>query len=115
MLTKTLSNKYPVNAQPDCQGDTRNMKLKLIATSLLSILLLNVLVFAHTYKGSIRGTVSDQQGARIAKAQVQLTNMETNEIRTVTSSEEGEFVISLLPPGRYRVETQSTGFMKYTQ
>lgn len=91
------------------------MKVKLVATLLLSILSLNLPVFAQNYKGSIRGVITDPQGSRIGKAEITLTNTGTNEVRTVTASDEGEFVVSLLPPGVYKLMVTASGFRAFEE
>jgi hypothetical protein len=90
------------------------VKSKIIFALILSILFLNVPIYAQTSKASIRGTVSDSSGGRISAAQIKLINQETSEIRTITTSDDGEFAFSLLSPGLYRVESQLQGFQKYT-
>ena len=91
------------------------MKRKLIASTLLFVLSLPLFAFAQTYKGTIRGVVTDPQGGRISKAEVRLTNTETNEVRTAVANDDGEFAISLLPPAVYKLEASSAGFGKHEE
>src|SRR5436309_2426325 len=60
--------------------------------------------------GTIQGTVSDANGAALPGASVELKNVETNFVRTVTTDEEGRFVALQLPPGRYTLTITKTGF-----
>lgn len=89
------------------------MKIKTIIALVLCISFFNLSIFAQTPKASVRGIITDEQGARIAKAEVKLTNQETNEIRSITSDDEGAFAISSLAPGRYQFQAQGSGFKSY--
>jgi hypothetical protein len=66
--------------------------------------------FAQTHRASIRGTVVDPNKAVIPGATVKLINEATNETRIVTSGAEGEYAVSSLAPGTYRVEVEARGF-----
>src|SRR5262249_47664477 len=61
------------------------------------------------------GTVTDPGGAVVADAQVTVTNEVTGETRTVTSQQNGAFLVPLLQPGSYRIEVAKTGFKKATK
>ncbi len=67
---------------------------------------------AQNYRGAVRGRVTDARGASIPKAQVKLIEQETNEARSVNTDESGDFTISLLRPGSYRLEVEREGFRK---
>jgi hypothetical protein len=71
--------------------------------------ILAIPVFAQTY-GEITGTVSDQSGAVIGGAEVTITNLATNQVRQVTTSEAGTYTAPFMVPGRYRLEAKSQGF-----
>ena len=82
---------------------------------LLVLLSLASSVDAQTYRGLIRGTVSDPNGAVIPGASVKLTNEATNETRSVISGSDGEYTISSLSPGSYGLEVASTNFATFAQ
>ncbi|HEX8424402.1 MAG TPA: TonB-dependent receptor, partial [Pyrinomonadaceae bacterium] len=86
------------------------MKSKTIFLSFLFALLIAPATFAQTHRASIRGTIVDPNQARIPGATVKAINEATNETRTATSSAEGEYAISSLLPGTYRVEVEAGGF-----
>ncbi|HEV2882448.1 MAG TPA: TonB-dependent receptor [Pyrinomonadaceae bacterium] len=87
------------------------MKSKLISLLfLLLALCIAPAAFAQTHRASIRGTVVDPNKAVIPGATVKLINEATNETRTVTSGAEGEYALSALTPGTYRVEVEARGF-----
>ena len=64
--------------------------------------------------GSISGTVMDPQGAVVANADVQATQVETNRVFTTTSSNGGVIQLPSLPPGTYKVTVSARGFSLYT-
>jgi len=70
---------------------------------------------AQTHRGAVRGTVYDPNKAAIPGAEVKLVNTETNVTRETRSGGEGEYTISSLPPGVYRLEVLVQGFTKSVQ
>jgi hypothetical protein len=85
---------------------------------IITFLLLTLFIIgaqAQTSRGTIRGTVLDQNDAVIPGATVTLTNEATNEKRIVTSGQEGEFTIASLPAGRYKIEVSFTNFNKHVE
>ena len=82
---------------------------------LVVVLLLAPSVAAQTYRGSIRGTITDPNKAVIPAASLRLTNKETNELRTTVTNVAGEYSISALPPGPYTLEVTAGGFRNLSQ
>ncbi len=76
----------------------------------IAILLFAAPFWGQTGTSAIRGTVTDQQGRLVANATVTLTNMATSAARTMQSTQSGDFVFDLIPPGDYRLEVQAKGF-----
>ena len=60
--------------------------------------------------GALTGTVSDMTGGVIGNAAVTLTNADTNQARATTTSTNGSYRFTLLPPGNYRVKFAAAGF-----
>ena len=60
--------------------------------------------------GKLRGHVADPAGALIVYASVSLTAVETNEQRSTTTNESGEFLFEGLQPGTYTLQIASRGF-----
>ncbi len=60
--------------------------------------------------GALTGTITDQSGGSVAGATVTLTNIETNQVRTATTSTAGGYQFPLIPPGNYRVRITASGF-----
>ena len=69
-------------------------------------------VVAQSSSSSIHGTVTDPQGNVVAGATITLTNSEKNFSRTQTTTDAGSFAFVLIPPDKYTVEAQATGFKK---
>lgn len=65
--------------------------------------------------GTIQGTVTDPQGAVVVGASVEIKNLETNSVRTLTTDEDGRFVALQLPPGNYTVSVSKQGFATLVQ
>jgi hypothetical protein len=79
-----------------------------------------VLVFiaaAHgqSVAGSVRGVIADPSGGHVPAATVSLTSQETGARRSAASDARGEFTITAVPPGEYRLEAEHQGFVKYSQ
>src|SRR5437660_664101 len=73
-------------------------------------------VFAQTDTGSVRGTVTDQQGSAVTDAQVTMTNMDTAFSRSVKSDADGNYVFQSLPVGRYTLKVAGTkGFKAFEE
>src|SRR6185295_7654109 len=60
--------------------------------------------------GVIHGTVTDANGASVARAKITATHTTQDTHYETYSNDEGKFVISDLPPGIYEVRFQSPGF-----
>jgi len=65
--------------------------------------------------GSVVGTVADTSGATVSGATIKLTNLGTNETRTMQSSAAGTYSFPNLIAGMYRVEVQTQGFKQLSR
>ncbi|MCX6587039.1 MAG: TonB-dependent receptor [Acidobacteria bacterium] len=68
---------------------------------------------AQTVAGQISGLVTDPSGSAIAGASVVVTDIERNVNFRTESNERGFFVVTPLPPGRYRLRAEKQGFRAY--
>jgi hypothetical protein len=75
-------------------------------------LLLSIPITQAQYRAGIQGVVLDAQGNTIAGATITLTSQETNKATQSTSDSAGVYNFLSLPPGRYRIEAEMTGFKK---
>ncbi len=73
-------------------------------------------VFAQTAgTGALTGTITDPVGAVVVDAQIKVINETTGESRTVSSRQDGVYLVPLLPPGSYRLEAGASGFKQVTR
>src|SRR6266704_2591647 len=78
-----------------------------------SVCILSMGVAAHAqYRASIQGVVTDPQGAIVSGATLTLKNLETNQTLTATTNENGIYNFNALPPSRYSLTVENTGFKK---
>ena len=88
-------------------------RIVLLLAALASVLAAPLL--AQSTLGTLRGTVTDPQGAPIANAAVLITDENTGVPRAVGTDEEGRFEASNLRAGTYRVEVTTPQFAKFEQ
>src|SRR4029079_7992843 len=90
--------------------------IKNISTKLLAVLAISLIagvmgIFAQsTVTGGIVGKVTDPQGAIVPNATISVTNIGTNKSVTVNATDDGTYRAANLEPGRYRIETNVSGF-----
>src|SRR5216683_6758967 len=85
------------------------MRLK---TLLIVILSLCALPTYAQYRASIQGVVTDPQGGVVSGATLTLTNLDTNQKLISTSNESGIYNFNALPPAKYSLTAEKTGFKK---
>lgn len=81
--------------------------------SLIPVACLLLLIFVGTasaQEATIVGTVIDPSGAMVPGAPVTITNVETGQVRTITSEQNGQFVVPQLRIGHYVVRVEAPGF-----
>jgi hypothetical protein len=88
------------------------MRSSRVGISGLLLLALSSFSWSQTGTSTIRGTVTDPQGRVVSGASVTLTNSATNAIRTTKSTDAGDYVFDLIPPGTYRIDFEATGFKR---
>ena len=72
----------------------------------------SVVVFGQSNKGGISGTVFDPNGAVVPGATVVITDLGTQKVVTLTTSESGSYSATSLDPVIYSVRVEATGFKK---
>lgn len=70
---------------------------------------------AQTDTSRIQGSVTDQTGAALPGATVTLTNLDTADVRTVTSDGAGNFAFAALVRGHYKATVTASGFSSEDQ
>lgn len=76
---------------------------------------LSLSTWAQIGTGTIRGTVTDEQGAAVAGATVTLTNPATGATRTQTTNDTGTFAFTGIPSATYTLKVEATNFKVYEQ
>ena len=79
------------------------------------LILCATLSHAQITTTTLLGIVTDSTGASLPRAQITLTNSETNLVRNVTSEGDGAYRIEFLPVGTYTLEVRHEGFQAYVQ
>src|SRR5579872_799532 len=77
---------------------------------LLFSILWTASLLAQNPRGSLRGTVQDATGARIASAQIVARLVGSNFQRQAASEDRGEFRLDDLGPGDYHITISAAGF-----
>src|SRR5260370_41123070 len=73
--------------------------------------LVPVCAMAQTSSSSpVTGTISDQKGAVVPGATVELRNTATNETRTQTTNDAGVDTFASVPPRTYKITVSKPGF-----
>jgi hypothetical protein len=78
--------------------------------SALSMAAFAARLFCQAPTAELAGTVHDTTGGVISGAHVTIVNEETGTKRSTLTSALGQYVVPLLPPGRYRATVQHAGF-----
>src|SRR5215469_9469868 len=78
--------------------------------SLPLLLLVPVAGWTQVEKSALTGTVTDQQGNRIAQCMVRGTERATGFQRETVTNSQGIYELAGLPPGSYRIVFSKDGF-----
>src|SRR5499427_4487512 len=88
-------------------GGVRNTKTLFVIAAVAGFSVCGL--FAQTF-GGVTGRVTDPSGAVIPGASLTLTNVNTNAVRNVVTTEAGAYTFPSVPPGSYRLRTELPGF-----
>ncbi|HZO56968.1 MAG TPA: TonB-dependent receptor, partial [Bryobacteraceae bacterium] len=75
-------------------------------------LLVAELLLSQSSTAEIRGLVSDESGAVIPGALVEVVHLGTREARTFTTDASGQYIVPQLIPGSYEIRASAQGFRK---
>ena len=79
------------------------------------LVLLPMAAYAQSVRGAVAGVVTDVSGKPVSGAAVEIVQQETDRRRNATTDAAGEFTVSDLPPGVYRIEAEREGYRKGVQ
>lgn len=99
------------------------MKARLYAKGLITTSLLVLamvcgefgLAHAQSLTGQMTGTVTDEKGAVIPNANIELRNENSGDVRRTVSNDEGFFTFAAVQAANYTVVVEAAGFGKYQQ
>lgn len=83
---------------------------KNILTLVMFLAVFAMNIFGQTTNSTVVGKVTDANGATVPNATVTITQKETNRAQTVTTNDDGEYVVPQLPPGNYTIRVSASGF-----
>jgi outer membrane receptor protein involved in Fe transport len=70
---------------------------------------------AQVDRATLTGVIRDGSNAVLPKAKVTITSLATGVASTVTTTNEGVYLVVNLTPGEYLVQAEATGFQRYEQ
>src|SRR5580693_5992034 len=86
--------------------------LRLICTLFLLAIVSAGFAYSQAVNGTLLGTVTDPSGAVVPNAKVTVTEVNTNVSHSSQTNESGNFQFPDLPPGKYAITVEQTGFKK---
>jgi hypothetical protein len=94
----------------------RSPRRKFIPSSLIPALLACLSAMAGAQATtSVRGTITDQNGAAVAGATVAIANSESRTERATVTGGQGEYQFLLIPPGTYTLTVKASGFRNHEE
>src|SRR6266566_3427514 len=94
---------------------SQNLSVIRIAALLLLMVCGSLTIQGQTNFGRVSGSVKDSNGGAVPNANITVTNLATNLVRTATTDDEGFYTATNLPVGTYSVAAEKTGFKHATQ
>src|SRR2546427_1139231 len=85
---------------------------KLICAGLLAVLGFANFLYAAIDRGTVQGTVTDDQGAAVPGAKVVVKNIDTNVEANLVTNSQGFYLAPELVPGKYTVSIGAPGFSR---
>src|SRR5215470_16806528 len=88
----------------------RNLRNVVVLVAACLILIWCIPAVGQVLKGSMVGTVADQQGAVLSGAQVKATELATGKTLTTSTDSSGTFRFNLITAGAYKIEVSAPHF-----
>ena len=88
------------------------MKVHQIVVCLFVLVFVSAGLLHAQSTGTILGTVTDNSGAVVAKASVNITNAATGSVTHTETSSSGDYTVPFLQVGTYKVTVDAPGFQK---
>src|SRR5579859_7920039 len=87
----------------------------LLRVALLVLVMVPAVLLGQSFRGSIRGKVSDPSGGLVQGAKVTSKNFDTGLGREAVTDADGTYVLAELPAGKYTVTVSAAGFAEVAQ
>src|SRR2546427_11496541 len=97
---------------------TKRLRVALSSTVLLAMLLASnipALYGQAVSNATVTGRVTDEQGAVVPGARIQITAVNTGTVYTVVTNADGIYTVPSLPIGAYTLQAAVPGFQTYVQ
>jgi len=91
------------------------MLSRIVSITLFVMSGLLTVLYAQETRGTILGRVTDQTGAGIPNADVQVVNQAMGTTMTVKTNGDGLYSVPLLLPGMYKITASATGFKGFVR
>jgi hypothetical protein len=92
------------------------MKINKVVVVVLALMFTSAAMWGQAVSTSqVSGVVQDQTGAVVPGAQVQMTLVNTGQVRSAVTDGNGYYIIQELAVGAYRLDVGKTGFSTYVQ
>ena len=88
------------------------MNSRALLRSVLCLMIFSASICFAQFTSNLQGIVQDPSGAVVAKATVTLVNTATQETRTTTTDEGGNYRFVSLAPAAYKITAEASGFAK---
>jgi hypothetical protein len=89
-----------------------------VITHVISVLIFTLSfspsLFGQTVNATLLGTITDSSGATVPGAKVTATKTATGWIHQSVTNESSNFTFPDMPPGKYSVTVEATGFKRTT-
>src|SRR5689334_6539087 len=83
------------------------------ACALATLVVFTGVALAQSDNSGLAGSVKDPQGGTVSSAGVKLRSLATGVVRETTTSPSGAFYFTLLPPAKYELTVEATGFRMF--
>src|SRR6266700_5033906 len=79
-------------------------------TVLVMLAMISLSAFAQRTTGTLKGQITDPNGAVVVGAKVTVTNQDTGVVQSTVTTSSGLYVFPTLLPGNYTVKVENQGF-----
>jgi Carboxypeptidase regulatory-like domain len=79
------------------------------------LLLLSTALWTQEFRGTLSGTVTDAQGAAVAKVRISVTETRTGTKSQTVTGDSGAYTIPFLAPGEYEIDAEAPGFKRFVR